>query len=359
MQSIRKSIFVVTFALLMFGAVMIYSASAFYAYEKFGDSLFFLKKHLLFLLLGFTLMLFVMSVDISRIRNSSKALALLSIFLLSLVLVPQIGFLVAGARRWFRLGAFSFQPSEFAKFALILYLASFLDRKGYRIKDFFSGYLPCASVVFLMAGLVLLQPDLGTAIAILFIGSLIMFVAGGNIKHLALTFLSGLPILYYLIFSVPYRRKRIFIFLNPWQDPEASGFQIIQSFLALGSGGLFGLGLGQSKQKLFYLPESHTDFIFSIVGEELGLIGAASIVILFGIFFWLGMSAFFKENRTFNKILIFGVTNMIAFEALVNIGVSIGAFPTKGLPLPFISYGGSSLLFHMVAVGAMLNAMRQ
>ena len=227
------------------------------------------------------------------------------------------------------------------------------------IKDLFYGYIPCISVIALVSLLVLSQPDLGGAISLFLIGALVIFIAGGKLKHLLSTALMGIPFLYYLIFSVPYRRKRILVFLNPWQDKEGSGFQIIQSFLALGSGGLFGVGLGQSKQKLFYLPESHTDFIFSIIGEELGFVGASCIVILFAVFVWQGMRAFYKEYRPFNKIVIFGVTAMIGLEALVNIGVSVGAFPTKGLPLPFISYGGSSLVFHMVAVGLMLNAMRE
>ena len=359
MRSIRRSIFAITFILLMIGVVMIYSSSAIYAYEKLGDSLFFLKRHLWFLFFGFILMLFTMSVNLAEVEKFSKVLIGLSILLLFAVLIPGIGASVGGARRWFRLGGLSFQPSEIAKFTLILYLASFLARKGYKIKDLFMGYLPCVAVIFVMSASVLLEPDLGTAISIFFIGFLIIFIGGGKIKHLVTTAILGMPFLYYLIFSVPYRRTRMLIFLNPWMDKEGSGFQIIQSFLALGSGGLFGVGLGQSRQKLFYLPESHTDFIFSIIGEETGLLGASCVVALFGLLVWQGMRAFFKENRPFNKIIIFGITSMIAFEALVNIGVSMGAFPTKGLPLPFISYGGSSLVFHMAAIGLMLNAMRE
>ena len=359
MRSIRRSIFIITLILLMIGVVMVYSSSAIYAHEKFGDSAFFLKRQLFFLFIGFALMLYAMSINLAEIKKSARVLMIAAILLLLLVLIPGIGVSAGGARRWFRIGGvLSFQPSEAAKFALIIYLASFFSRKGYKIKNLFSGYLPLVSVICLTCVLVLLEPDLGTAISIFFVGILIVFIAGGRIKHLVTTALLGFPFLYYSIFSVPYRRKRMLIFLNPWQDKEGSGFQIIQSFLALGSGGLFGVGLGQSTQKLFYLPQSHTDFIFSIIGEELGFIGAASIVILFGALIWQGMRAFFKETRPFNKILIFGITNMIAFEALVNMGVSVGAFPTKGLPLPFISYGGSSLVFHMAAIGLLLNAMR-
>lgn len=359
MRAIRRSIFIITFMLLMFGVVMLYSASAIYAHEKFGDSAFFLKRHLWFLLIGFAFMLYAMSINLAELEGFAGVLMIAVIFLLTFVLIPGIGASAGGARRWFKIGVLSFQPSEIAKFALVIYLASFFSRKGYKIKNLFSGYLPLVSVVSLTGALVLLEPDLGTAMAILFIGFLTVFIAGGRIKHLLTTALLGLPFLYYLIFSVPYRYRRVLIFLNPWQDKEGSGFQIIQSFVALGSGGLFGVGLGQSTQKLFYLPESHTDFIFSIIGEELGFIGAAFIVILFGGLIWLGMRGFFKEPKPFNKILIFGITNMIAFEVLVNIGVSVGAFPTKGLPLPFISYGGTSLVFHMAAIGLMLNAMRE
>jgi cell division protein FtsW len=359
MRSIRRSIFIVTLILITIGVVVVYSSSAIYAHEKFGDSAFFLKKHLLFLGLGFLLMLYTMSQNIARIENASKALVIGAIVLLGLVLVPGIGVSAGGARRWFRIGALSFQPSEFAKFALIIYLASFLSRKGYKIKNMLYGYLPPAAVVSVMCVMVLLQPDLGTAVACFFISFLIIFMAGGRVRHLTTTALLGVPFLYYLIFSVPYRRKRMFIFLNPWQDSKGAGFQIIQSFLALGSGGLLGVGLGQSKQKLFYLPEAHTDFIFSIIGEELGFLGASAVLILFGVLIWQCMRACFKEARPFNKILIFGVAGMIGFEALVNMGVSAGIFPTKGLPLPFISYGGTSLVVHMAAIGLVLNAMRE
>lgn len=359
MRSIRRSIFLVTLILASVGVVIVYSSSAIYAYEKFGDSAFFLKRHLLFLGLGFSLMLYLMSENLDKIRRASKILLLISVGLLFLVLIPGVGASAGGARRWFRFGILSFQPSEFAKFTFLIYMASFLSRKGYRIKDIFYGYLPLVSVISLIGLLILAEPDLGTAAAIVFVGFLIIFIGGGKIKHLATTAFLGLPFFYYQLFSVPYRRKRMFIFLNPWQDQRGAGFQIIQSFLALGSGGLFGVGLGQSKQKLFYLPEAHTDFIFSIIGEELGFLGAASILILFGVLIWQAMRACLATHRTFNKILIFGIISMLAFEALVNMGISTGIFPTKGMPLPFIGYGGTSLVFHMGAVGLMLNAMRE
>ncbi|MFH1380961.1 MAG: putative lipid II flippase FtsW [Candidatus Omnitrophota bacterium] len=359
MQKTRKAIFIITLILAAFGAVMIYSSSAIYAYDKMGDSMFFLKRHLLYLILGFVAMIAVMSLDLGSIEKHSKKLMFATLFMLVLVLIPNLGVSIAGARRWFRIGFLSFQPSEMAKFILVIYLASFLSRKGYKIKDFLEGYIPCISVSALTCLLILLQPDLGTAISVIYIAFLLIFAAGGRIKHLLLSALAGIPFLYFLIFSVPYRRRRMLVFLDPWDDKKGAGFQIIQSFLALGSGGLLGVGLGQSKQKLFYLPEAHTDFIFSIIGEELGFLGAASLLALFAIFVWNAMSAFFKIDKVFNKFLIFGIANMIAFEVIINIGVSAGVFPTKGLPLPFISYGGSSLIFHLMAVGLMLNAMRE
>jgi len=354
----RRSIFIVTMALLVFGTVMIYSSSAIYAHEKYSDSMYFLKRHLVFLLLGFALMAFVMSLDISLIERASRPLILISLALLLFVLIPGLGSAVAGARRWFKLGGLSFQPSELAKFALVIYVASYLDRKGYKIKDFFRGFMPAATAIVFTGLLVLSQPDLGTALSVFFIGFLMLFAGGASIFYLGSIVLAGLPFIYYLIWSVPCRRKRILVFLDPWRDPEGAGFQIVQSFIALGSGGVLGAGLGQSAQKLFYLPESHTDFIFSIIGEELGFLGAASLVLLFGVFIWQGMRAFFLAGGVFKKMLVFGITSMIAFEVLVNIGVSSGLFPTKGMPLPFISYGGSSLVFHMAAVAILLNAMR-
>jgi len=359
MRAIRRSIFILVLIFLSIGVVMIYSSSAIYASERFGDSDFFLKRHTLFLVIGFISMLVMMSLDLNSVRLFSKPAILIAIMLLSAVLIPGIGVTISGARRWFRIENFSFQPSEFAKFALILYLADFLARKGYEIKDLLKGYMPSIFIIALLTGLVMLEPDLGTAACLFFIGIIMIFFAGANIKHLLVSALAGLPFFIYLILCVPYRMRRILTFLNPWADRQGAGFQIVQSFLALGSGGFLGVGLGHSKQKLFYLPESHTDFIFSIIGEELGFIGAASLVALFALFVWLGIRAVLMEDRQFNKILIFGITSIIAFEVLVNIGVGIGSIPTKGLPLPFISYGGSSLVFHMAAVGLMLNAMRE
>lgn len=355
MRSIRSSLFIIVLILLAIGIVMIYSTSAIYSHEKMGDSLYFLKRHLIYLIAGLILMLSAMVVKIETIKKFSKPIMMFSIILLILVLIPHIGRETSGARRWFKIGPLNFQPSEFAKIAILVYLADFLARKEKVIKSFFHGYMPPIMVVGLVLGLVLLEPDLGTAIAISVISVLMLFVSGANLFYISATFLASIPALYMLLFRVPYRRKRMMIFLNPWSDKRGAGFQIIQSFVALGSGGLLGVGLGQSRQKLFYLPASHTDFIFSIIGEELGLLGAAAVVVLFILFVWEGMKITFRAEGKFEKLLSMALVSLIALEAVINIGVTAGVLPTKGLPLPFISYGGTSLIFHLTAVGLLLN----
>lgn len=355
MRNVRVSIFLITFALVSVGIVMIYSASAIYAYSNTGDSLFYLKRHLVYLAIGYLMMLAAMSIDIKILQRFSKPIIVSAIVLLALVLLPHFGKEISGAKRWFRFGGFNFQPSEFAKIAIIIYMADLIARKGNQMKSFVFGYMPAMIVLGLVVGLVLLEPDLGTAVTISVITLMVLFAGGGRIVHLLSFFLASIPALYVLIFSAPYRRRRIMAFLNPWADKRGVGFQIIQSFVALGSGGLFGVGLGQSRQKLFYLPASHTDFIFSIIGEELGFIGTASVTALFFLFVWQGMKIVFKAAGSFEKMLALGVVALIAFEAIINIGVTAGAFPTKGLPLPFISYGGSGLIFHLMAIGLLLN----
>lgn len=337
---------------------MIYSASAIYAYGNMGDSLYFLKRHLIYLSIGLVMMLIAMAIDIKILKKFAKPIMLGSIILLVLVLIPHIGRETAGARRWFRVGLVNFQPSEFAKIAMILYIGNLVLRKETLMKSFLYGYLPALMVLGFTVGLILLEPDLGTAITISLITMIMLFAGGVRVSHIMASFLASLPVLYLLLFRVPYRRKRLMAFLNPWADKRGTGFQIIQSFIALGSGGLFGVGLGQSRQKLFYLPASHTDFIFSIIGEELGFLGTASIVVLFALFVWQGMRIVFKATGTFERLVSLGIVSLIALEAIINISVTAGALPTKGLPLPFISYGGSGLIFHLMAVGLLLNVAR-
>jgi cell division protein FtsW len=299
-----------------------------------------------------------MSIDCDVLKKNAKNIILVTIGLLVCAIIPGIGHTAGGASRWISFIFFNVQPSELAKLSVLIYLAYFIDKNESHMINFLRGYLPVLIICGTIMGLVLLEPDLGTTVTIGFMMFLMLFIGGANLKHIATTILSTVPFVYYLIFSVPYRRKRIMAFINPWLDERDTGFQIVQSYIALGSGGLLGVGLGQSKQKLFFLPASHTDFILSIIGEELGFIGVTALLILFFIFIWQGTRAAFKVNDTFRKMLIFGIVFMIAFEVIVNVGVSVGLFPTKGLPLPFVSYGGTSLIVHMVAIGLLLNATR-
>jgi len=357
-RDVRINLFTTTVILICIGIVMIYSASSIYAWEKYQDSFFFLKRHISFLFLGILLAFLVMSVDYRKFRIFAKPLLIFSVLLLVLVLIPGIGREISGARRWFRFKFISFQPSELAILAIIIYLADFIHRKGDMIRTLWRGFVPQMLVLGLTVLLILIQPDLGTALTVVIVVFIILFVAGVRLTYLLSLILASLPLLYILIFSVPYRRMRITAFLNPWLDPKGSGFQIIQSQISLGSGGIFGVGLGHSKQKLFYLPAAHTDFIFSIIGEELGLIGTIAVIALFIIFIQQGLKIVKNAPDKFGYFLSLGLVSMISLKAIINIGVSCGIFPTKGLPLPFISYGGSSFIFDVISVGILMNIAR-
>ena len=345
--------------LIMVGIVMIYSSSAVYAYGKYGDSMYFVKRHLMYLAMGLILAIFCMTVPSRKIADHAKWIMLFSIILLIFVVIPGIGREAGGARRWMRFAGFGFQPSEISKLALIIYLADLTARKRYLIQNFKYGFLPPLFIIGLMGALVLLEPDMGTAVSILFIGFVMLFIGGVRLRHLGFIMPGILPALSLAVVTKSYRLRRILIFFDPWKDARGAGFQLIQSFIALGSGGLVGVGLGQSKQKLFYLPEAHTDFIFSIIGEELGFLGSASVLILFAVLIWFSLRLSFKIADLFASRVVLGVAIMIAFEVIVNIGVSLGVLPTKGLPLPFISYGGTSLVCHMAAMGILFNMAKE
>lgn len=338
--------------------VMIYSASNIYAWETYKDGLFFLKRHLTFVAIGIMVTYAAMLMDYRKLAKLTKPILLISLLLLILVLIPGIGREVAGARRWFRFKSLSFQPSGLAAISLIIYMAEFISRKGNQIKDFLHGFLPAVLVLGLTVLLILVEPDLGSAVALALVVLLMLFVAGTKPQYLGLLILAAVPVLYFLIFSVPYRRVRIMAFLNPWQDPRGTGFQIIQSQVALGSGNIFGVGLGHSRQKLFYLPAAHTDFIFSIIGEELGLVGTLGVIFLFVFFIQQGLKIIKYAPDKFGYFLSLGLLLLIVLKAAVNIGVSCGVLPTKGLPLPFISYGGSSFIFDLLSVGILMNIAR-
>lgn len=355
MKRRAEILLVITTILICIGIVMVYSSSSLYAYERFGDSAFYLKRHLVHVIIGALLALFVLRLDYRRIRDRAKPLLIISISSLLLVFIPGIGHEAGGASRWIRVSGIGFQPSEFAGLFLIIYLADILDRKQSSIKDFFYGFMPPLAVSVIVVLLILLQPDLGSAFMLLAVSLIMLFTSGTNMRYLMPFVLVMVPAFYFLIFRVPYRLRRIVGYLDPWRDAQGAGFQIVQSFLALGSGGILGVGLGASKQKLFYLPQSHTDFIFSIIGEELGLIGTLSIIVLFSIFVWHGMKISMNARDLFAKFLALGITLSIGLKAIINMAVSTGAIPTKGLPLPFISYGGTALIFNIVGVAILLN----
>ena len=358
MRETRVNLTVIILALVCMGIVMIYSASCVNALENFHDSLYYLKRHVLFLIMGLVACLGVMSMDYRRIQPYAKKILGLSFILLVLVLIPHIGTESYGARRWFKLGIFHFQPSEFAKLAVIIYTADFLSRKQKLIRNFRQGFLPPILVVGVACLLTVKQPDLGTTIEMAMVVFGLMLIAGARFLHLVGIAIAAVPIVVYLVVKEPYRMARIIAFLDPWQDSQGIGFQLTQSQIALGSGGFFGVGLGHSQQKLFYLPAAHTDFILSIIGEELGLIGALAIIILFVLFIWTGIRLIRQTHESFGYFLSIGIILMLGLQAMVNVGVSIGAFPTKGLPLPFISYGGSALIFHLLAIGLILNVSK-
>lgn len=358
MRELRTALTATVLTMVCVGIVMIYSASCVNAMSNYHDSLYYLKRHAIFLIMGLGACLLVLRTDYRLIQPHARTLLLISIILLVVVLIPHIGKESYGARRWFKLGAFHFQPSELAKLAVIIYTADFLARKQQVIKSFVHGFLPPILVMGLVCALTVKQPDLGTTVEIAVVVLTMLLLAGARLRHMGMIALGGVAAVVYLVIKEPYRMNRIIAFMDPWQDSQGIGFQLTQSQIALGSGGFFGVGLGHSQQKLFYLPAAHTDFILSIIGEELGLLGAVSVIMLFAIFIWQGTRIIRQTNNAFGYFLCTGIVMMLGLQAVVNVGVSIGAFPTKGLPLPFISYGGSALIFHLLSVALLLNVAK-
>ena len=348
-------LFAVALVLLSTGVVMIYSASAIVAADRFRDPYYFLKRQVFWAALGCGALWMALRTDYRRLEKLVLPVLALAAVLLVLVLIPGLGVSVNGSRRWLRLGPLSFQPAELAKLALVVYLAAFLARKRDQLDNFWHGVFPPLAVGGTLAGLVLLQPDLGNAVTLLVLTMGLLFLAGVRTSWLAMLAVPALPLAVLAVWIAPYRLRRVFAFLDPWQDPRGSGFQIIQSWLAFGSGGAVGRGIGESRQKLFYLPESHTDFIFAIVGEELGFIGASAVVLLFAALIWRGLRIGLRTADPFGAYLALGITVLVATQTLVNLGVVTGVLPTKGLPLPFLSFGGSALLVTMLGTGVLLN----
>ncbi|WP_038813312.1 stage V sporulation protein E [Bacillus anthracis] len=349
---------IVTLALLTIGMIMVYSASAVWASYKMGDSFFFAKRQLLFAGLGVVAMFFIMKIDYWVWRTYSKVILLVCFILLILVLIPGVGLVRGGARSWIGIGAFSIQPSEFMKFAMIIFLAKFLAERQKLITSFKRGLLPALGFVFLAFGMIMLQPDLGTGTVMVGTCIIMIFISGARVFHFAMFGLLVVAGFVGLIASAPYRMKRITSYLDPWSDPLGSGFQIIQSLLAIGPGGLFGLGLGQSRQKFLYLPEPQTDFIFAILSEELGFIGGSFVLLLFSLLLWRGIRIALGAPDLYGTFLAVGIVAMIAIQVMINVGVVTGLMPVTGITLPFLSYGGSSLTLMLMAVGVLLNISR-
>ena len=351
--SADRTLFAVTIGLVFFGLVMLYSASAVVADAAHRSSYFFLIKQSLWAAVGLLVMSILMRVDYRRLQRPVLVYGFLFLnvaLLIAVLFSPPL----KNAHRWLRLGLLSFQPSEMAKLSLVLAVAYFLDQKRERINDFFATlFLPLAVTVFL-AFLVLIEPDFGTAACFLFVGFCLFFVAGAPFRYMVGIAAAAAPLLYLLIVRVDYRRDRLLTFLDPFEDPLGRGFQIIQSLIAVGTGGILGAGFMRSRQKMFYLPEPHTDFIFSVIGEELGLLGALALLGAFVVILWRGVVIARRAPDFFGSLLASGLTALIVGQALINLSVSLGLVPTTGITLPFISAGGSSMVTSLAAIGVML-----
>ena len=349
-----RVLFTATLLLVCASIVMVYSASALVALERFQQPYLFLTKQALWAVLGLAVLAITMRVDYRTYRNEVFVWGLLA-----LVAAMLVGVLfsapVNGTRRWFGVGGLGIQPSELAKLTAVLFTALILERRMHRIDDLRYSMLPIGIVVGGLAGLILLQPDFGTAMSLLLIVAAMVFAAGLNYRYLVGTVLAMAPAIYLVLMSADYRRRRLLAFWDPWADPQGDGFQIIQSLLAVGSGGVFGRGLMSGVQKLYYLPEPHTDFIYAVIGEELGLVGATCILICFCVIAWRGLRIASRAQDAFGAFLALGITTMISVQALVNMSVVLGMMPTKGIPLPLVSAGGSSLLINLLGMGILLN----
>ncbi|HZK43350.1 MAG TPA: stage V sporulation protein E [Syntrophomonadaceae bacterium] len=350
-------LFVTTLILIGIGLVMVFSSSAVTANVRYDDAYYFFKKQLIWSMIGLIAMIVIMKINYLRLKGFALPLMVITIVCLILVITP-LGTDVKGASRWLGVGILSFMPSELAKIAMVMFLARTLEVNLSKIKTITGGILPYLVLLLIVAGLIMKQPDLGTAFAISGTVFFMLMAAGAKWSHLGLIALTGIGGIAGIIAVAPYRMERFIAFINPWKYASDEGFQTIQSLYALGSGGLFGMGLGRSRQKFFYLPEQHTDFIFAILGEELGFIGAFFVIALFLLLAWRGFKIAINAPDTFGSLLATGLTVMITFQAIINIGVVSGALPVTGITLPFISYGGNSLLFTMIAVGLLLNISR-
>jgi cell division protein FtsW len=344
-----------TLLLLTIGLAMLYSTSAVLAQMRYQDSLYFLKRQLLWAGLGLLGLWVMRSMPYNAQRRLAVPALLVTLVTLILVLFPMFGKEVGGARRWLTIGPLSIQPAEFAKYTLLLYVARGLAMNQARLSSFVHTYLPNMGILAVTTLLVFKQPDLGTAVVLASTASLQLLLAGVPWRYLSCTALAGFPGLYWALTHVRFRMGRLMVFLNPWGDRQGGGYQAVQALIALGHGGLLGIGLGKSQQKLFYLPEAHTDFIFAVIGEELGFLGAITLISLFLLLLWRILRIAVACNDPFGAYLGLGIFIILSLQIIMNLCVVIGLMPTKGLPLPFISLGGSNLMVSLMAIGTMLN----
>jgi cell division protein FtsW len=349
-----KWLFLATLALICASVVMVYSASALVALERFQQPYLFVTRQMMWAAVGIAVLSIVMRIDYRAYRNDKMIWLLLGAVGLMLVVVlfrrP-----INGTSRWFGIGGFGIQPSELAKIAAILFTALMLERRRTRINELQYSLLPIALIVGGIVGLILLQPDFGTAVSLLAVIGVMVFAAGISYRYLFGAALLALPALYVILMQADYRRRRLLTFMDPWADPLGDGFQIIQSLIAVGTGGVFGKGLMNGVQKLFYLPEPHTDFIYAVISEETGLLGASLVLLCFCVIGWRGLRTAMRAPDTFGAFLALGITMMLVLQAFVNISVVLGLMPTKGIPLPLVSNGGSSMLINLLGVGVLLN----
>lgn len=356
-----RTLLLAILTLLVGSVVMVYSSSSVVALRSYDDPAFFMKRQLLWAIVGLVAMAIAMRVE-HRVFEDQRVvvgLVIISLILLAATLAPGIGREINGSRRWLHFGILSFQPSELVKFALVVYMSYFIAKKKERIRDFTNGLVPAYVVTAIFLLIVLRQPDFGAAMTFAGVVCILLFVGGASILHLGATAVAALPFIYFAVAHKGYRLRRITAFLDPWADPHGSGHQIIQSFLAFGSGGIFGRGLGEGRQKLLFLPERHSDFIYAVIGEELGLIGALVVLALFFLILWRGTRLAFAAGDMFTRLLALGITLLMCLQGMVNMFVVTGLLPTKGIALPLVSYGGSSLVITMAAMGVLLSISRE
>jgi len=357
--AIDKWILIAVAALLALGMTMVLSTSYLYSQERYADGTYFFRKQMIAMGVGVLLLIVCSFVPSAFYRRFAYPLLAVTFVVLVAVLIPGVGAHRGGARRWIMLPGFAFQPSELAKLALVFYLAHSMAKKEQMIRTFSLGVLPHLIVAGAFAGVLLLEPDFGSVLILTMLLYAMLFVGGVRVHHLLATGLLALPVLVYVMMKAEYRLRRLMSFLDPWADASGSGFHVVQSLIAFGSGQIWGRGLGESRQKLFYLPEAHTDFVYSVIGEELGLLGAIAVLALFGVIIMRGLRLTAKIEEPFDQYLAFGVTVLLGLQALIHMGVVMGLMPTKGLVLPFISYGGSAMVINLMEAGILLGLSRR